>query len=622
MTDTVTGTVTENIAGHDPENGSFDGHLHGKDGFAGQGRRTGEKRGRGITGTGLKLIAVITMLLDHIGGCILEPYCTNRIPAELVGNPGALAAWMTANRDVAVVNLTMILLRLIGRFAFPIFVFLLVEGFTHTRNVWKYALNLLIFGLIAEIPFNLAHSGYVLLAEYQSVYFTLFMGLLCIYVISLIEKIRAWYAFPLMMAAVGMFGAAAHFLRTDYAATGVLTIAVMYIFREKRKLAFGLGCFVLMISSPLEIVALFMLIPIARYNGERGMKVSKYLFYAFYPVHLAVLYLIALLLGIRSFGLMEKAPEARPAPAPSASVETVMPEARLNYRDTTNVPTAIVKIGDDYFIDDCYNDQIIYNDNLTDPLATWKILADPESCGLSQSHTLAGDGRGNILADDTENDRVLVFEPRGEGYELTRVFENIGDRPHYTVYHEGSDSFFVLSSCSGELFTFKHDRDGKIVRGEVHTFEELKHLYVRSFTIDGDSILFVSGLAADADNTQPPAILEYDLETFEKRAEYPVPDSLAGMVEIAKSGKYYYITVSTDINGDQDKATIIETRELAGLQNGLYEDIYAKVFEPGGTPYYLGTMDGEWYMTEHRHDRIWKIETDEWGRFTQAKVIY
>lgn len=588
-----------------------------------QGTGVAAKGGKGITGTGLKLIAVITMLIDHIGAFILDPYCTLRIPPEIIDSPDTLAAWMAGNKDVAMVNLIMVIMRIIGRCGFPLFVFLIVEGFTHTRNVWKYALNLLIFGLISELPFDLAHSGNLLDITYQNVYATLLIGLLCLLLISKIEKKQGWYTFPLMLAAVFVFGAVAYFLRTDYGAVGVMTIVVMYIFRSKKKLAFGLGCFVLLLSSPVEIFALFMLIPIARYNGERGKVVNKYLFYAFYPVHIAILYLIALLMGVNKFGLMPERPADPSSPAGAVTSEVQLPEERLNNRDVTSIPTAIVKIGDRYFIDDCYNDQIIYNDNLTDPLAEWKILADAESCGLKQSHTLAGDKAGTtIVADDTENDRVLVFKPAGTGYELTQTFENMGNRPHYTVYHEDTDSFYVLSSCSGELFTFTKDKKGKIVHSGTHVFEELKHLYVRSFTIEDDSIMFVSGLATDAENTQPPAILIYDLKTFAKTGEYPVPDSLAGMVEIAKSGSYYYLTVSTDINGDQDKATIIETRELAGLQYGLYEDIYGKYFGTGGTPYFLGTVDGEWYMTEHRNDRIWKLETDPRGRVTGGKVIY
>ena len=89
-----------------------------------------------------------------------------------------------------------------------------------------------------------------------------------------------------------LFCALGDVLRTDYSAGGVLTIAIMYLFRKNKKRAFTAGCIVLTLLSEPEATAFFMLIPISKYNGERGMKVNKLLFYAFYPVHMIILYLI------------------------------------------------------------------------------------------------------------------------------------------------------------------------------------------------------------------------------------------------------------------------------------------------------------------------------------------
>ena len=123
----------------------------------------------GLTGNTLKLIAIFTMLIDHIGAAVIEAGILSsndmaRMMAILETERGM--QWYLAD----------IVLRLIGRLAFPIFCFLLVEGFTHTGNEAKYARNLLLFALISEIPFDLAFFGRLFFPGAQNVYFTLFLG--------------------------------------------------------------------------------------------------------------------------------------------------------------------------------------------------------------------------------------------------------------------------------------------------------------------------------------------------------------------------------------------------------------------------------------------------------------
>ena len=450
-------------------------------------------KGKGITGTGLKLIAVITMLIDHIAAVIIEPLCVSLIPADLIDDVEALTPWMMEHKEVAILNVVMLIMRLIGRMAFPIFVFLLIEGFTHTHSVWKYAGNLLLFALISEVPFNLSHTGTILNFEFQSVYVTLLLGLVCVFILSKVEPINAWYRYPLLFVVTASFAVATLLLKTDYAASGVLTIVAMYLLRRKKMIAFAVGCAVLtFLASPIEVVAFFMLFVIAKYNGERGMKVNKYLYYGFYPAHLLILYLIAFLMGVHGFGLMPET-SVETVPEQGASIVEPVKKLKLNPYSETFIPTAIVKCGDLYYIDDCYHDQIVFSNDLSKPLTEWQILADSESCGLSQSHTLAGDDVGNIVVDDTENNRVLIYESRNGDHKLAQIYNNMGNRPHYTIYHPDTDTFYVLSSCSGELFMFKkRESDGKLYHADTHVFEELKHIYVRSFTIDGDDVIFVS----------------------------------------------------------------------------------------------------------------------------------
>ncbi len=222
----------------------------------------------------LKLIAIITMLIDHVGLGV--------VGRLMMTNPGLYDCYR--------------IMRGVGRIAFPIFVFLLVEGLHNTRNIKKYALRLGIFALISEIPFDLAFHAKILEFTYQNVFFTLFMGLLVIWVMDNAVRVVENKVFRiLLMTAAFVTGAvAAELLRTDYGAMGILCIAVIYLFSRNRRLQLIAGC----IAFLWEAEALFAFIPIAFYNGRRGWKL-KYIFYVFYPLHLFLIYLVCLAMGMK-----------------------------------------------------------------------------------------------------------------------------------------------------------------------------------------------------------------------------------------------------------------------------------------------------------------------------------
>lgn len=238
---------------------------------------------RGISGSTIKIIAVAAMLIDHIAAVVL-------IRQIRVDYYGSIASGL---------HICYTVMRLIGRLGFPIFCFLLVEGFQKTRSVAKYAFRLGLFALISEIPFDLALKNTPLEFGYQNVYFTLFFGLLALWAFDYFEKIGMSGLTRILFsaAALALCMGAAHFMQTDYGAMGVLTIAAMYVFRKEKLLSMLAGCVVLTIMDLSELTAFFALIPIALYNGSRGLKM-KYFFYGFYPVHLAFLYLICLLVGL------------------------------------------------------------------------------------------------------------------------------------------------------------------------------------------------------------------------------------------------------------------------------------------------------------------------------------
>lgn len=212
-------------------------------------------RKHGISGGTLKLIAIITMAIDHIGATLFP---------------------------------SMILFRIIGRIAFPIFCFLLVEGFVHTRSRKKYAIRLGAFALLSEVPFDLAFSN-VLIDQYsQNVFFTLLIGFL---LLMFFERYKEKEGLCVIAAIIAIY--LADLLRTDYGGSGIILIVFLYLTRNKLPRVCGsVFLFANIIMGSLESFAIFSLIPISFYNGKKGIGI-KYLFYLFYPTHLLLLYYLA-----------------------------------------------------------------------------------------------------------------------------------------------------------------------------------------------------------------------------------------------------------------------------------------------------------------------------------------
>lgn len=227
----------------------------------------------GISGSTLKLIAIITMLIDHTGATAIR--AIQRLPA-VRGDADLRSLWASIYT----------ISRAIGRLAFPIFCFLLVEGFLHTRNPRKYAGRLLLFALISEIPYDIALKGSWFYPDKQNVYFTLLIGLLVLMGIRSITKNDTRNLFlSIIPIAAGML--LAWWIDTDYNYKGVFLIAVLYIMRYSRLYQ----CLGGAAAISWELPAPIAFIPVYFYNGQRGRQM-KYFFYWFYPVHLMVLYAI------------------------------------------------------------------------------------------------------------------------------------------------------------------------------------------------------------------------------------------------------------------------------------------------------------------------------------------
>lgn len=239
----------------------------------------GPGRAGGLSGSALKVIAITTMFLDHIGAAILEsPVVWAALGAGDEIDPFFNSQALALCRNVD------ILLRLIGRVAFPIFCFLLVEGFLHTRSLRRYMGRMAAFALLSEVPYDLAFYEGWFDPGSQNVYFTLLLGLLAMAAVRYLLPKSALLA---LGAAVGCT-LLAQLLRTDYGAFGVAFILLLYVLRDREPARTAAGCLALC----WEVTAPLAFVPIRRYNGRRGHLGGKWFFYGFYPAHILLLWAV------------------------------------------------------------------------------------------------------------------------------------------------------------------------------------------------------------------------------------------------------------------------------------------------------------------------------------------
>ena len=224
-----------------------------------------------LSGSTLKLLAMASMLVDHLAAFLWKD------------SPDMLVPLFTYHAHTVT---PYVLCRMFGRLAFPIFAFLVVEGFLHTRSRKRYALNLLLFALLSELPWNLVHAGSAVLLRSQNVLFTLLFGMLGMCLLEYYKEKPGRRA----LGVLGLF-ALAFFFHADYGFVGYGFILMLYVLRELRPVQAVVGACML----PSRWMAGLAFIPINLYNGERGFirgRAGKYLFYSFYPLHLLVIRLL------------------------------------------------------------------------------------------------------------------------------------------------------------------------------------------------------------------------------------------------------------------------------------------------------------------------------------------
>ena len=235
-----------------------------------------------LSAAALHILAMALMLCDHLWATLL--------PAQ---------EWLTC----------------VGRLAFPMFAFMAVEGYFHTHSFKRYALRMLVFALLSEIPFDLMYGGTWFYPVHQNVIWTLLIGLLGIRAMEAVREKGKLWLYVLTCVGVTALGAALGTLgMVDYYGAGVLTVFVFYFFhgREWWKLlgqilalywinvrmlggqVYPMTILGMNVELSQQGLALLALVPIWLYRGRQGhhSRAFQYVCYAFYPVHMLILALI------------------------------------------------------------------------------------------------------------------------------------------------------------------------------------------------------------------------------------------------------------------------------------------------------------------------------------------
>ena len=223
----------------------------------------------GFTNNQLKIIAMISMLLDHVGVALFPQ-----------------VRW----------------LRIAGRLAYPIFAYMIAEGCVHTKNRTRYFLQIAGLATVCQLVYYIAEGSL-----YQSILVTFSLSILCIYAIDIFQKHKGIFSGALAMI---VFGVATYACRVlprkiagfdiDYGFLGVMLPVVVFLVPNKMgKLCAAGVLLVAMCSSYLNDIQWFALLALPLllfYNEKRGKARLKYLFYIFYPAHLVAIHLIDMLI--------------------------------------------------------------------------------------------------------------------------------------------------------------------------------------------------------------------------------------------------------------------------------------------------------------------------------------
>lgn len=253
----------------------------------------------------LKMIAIITMFIDHLTKAVLKTgIYLYRIPST---------PWFIIYRVITTLM----------RISYPLFIFMQVEGFFHTSNKMKYLMRLLLFACISQPAYNMflsanaedIHTAWTLSSLFSfsplNILFTLALSFICIWITDELLKISdKYYMYFIIAVITAILAYLSARLRFSYPYSGVIATELAYLARRRDNkclemilIALILGLkllkdahFTMRFQSFAQFWAILGLIPVMMYSGERGRKVNKWLFYIFYPAHLAFVAILAKML--------------------------------------------------------------------------------------------------------------------------------------------------------------------------------------------------------------------------------------------------------------------------------------------------------------------------------------
>ncbi|MFZ1721582.1 MAG: TraX family protein [Microgenomates group bacterium] len=227
----------------------------------------------------IKILAIATMVLDHVGAFLLPE---------------------------------IFILRVIGRLSFLLFAWLLANGAQHTKDIHTYLKRIFIFGLISQPIFILVHKNQDMAVWDLNIFFTLFLGLVGIIILKRVPNLIARIFLCISLGILAEIFCGGY----SYGSYGLVAILIFYAYYDNLKVAAALQALVIFIfyTIPLLLVygsffnliqtsarvaflqpvALVSLLPLFLYNGKEGPK-AKVFFYLFYPLHLGIIYLILVL---------------------------------------------------------------------------------------------------------------------------------------------------------------------------------------------------------------------------------------------------------------------------------------------------------------------------------------
>ena len=186
-------------------------------------------------------------------------------------------------------------MRCVGRLAFPIFTYFIVQGFIYTHSVGKYGLRILLAAVLSEIPYNMAIFGKVWYFGHNNVLFTFAMALFVLWLAQKIYKKNTHYV-PFVVIPVLWAMAVSYVLGLDYSWRCILLAVIFYYLRSYRSIMYTAGGIVMIISGSVAGLATpLALIPIHLHDGEKG-RIPRFITYAFYPAHLLLLSIIRIIM--------------------------------------------------------------------------------------------------------------------------------------------------------------------------------------------------------------------------------------------------------------------------------------------------------------------------------------